>query len=178
MEVVTIKVGYLETNCYLLINNKKCLVVDPGDESNKIIDKIKENNLTVKGILITHNHQDHTGALNDIQTLCKCNVYQKANLNEGKNNINDFNFKVIYTPGHTKDCITYYFEKESIMITGDFLFKNTIGRYDLEDSSLADMKNSLVKIKNYNKDIVVYPGHGESTNMIYELRNNQYLIEV
>lgn len=175
MKVLTLKLGYLSTNCYFIVKNNKCFIVDPGDESHKIIDLLNKYNLKVIGILITHNHFDHIKAVNDIQEICKCNVYSKNNLKEGKIIIDNFEFEVIYTPGHSKDSITYYFEKEKVMFTGDFLFKNTIGRYDLEDSNYNEMKNSIEKIKKYNLDIMIYPGHGEYSNMKNELKNNKYL---
>ena len=89
--------------------------------------------------------------------------------------IEDFRFEVIYTPGHRNDLVTYYFYEENIMFTGDFLFKGVIGRTDLEYSSFDDMKKSLIKIYKYSDDIIIYPGHGESSNMKYEKINNYYL---
>lgn len=175
MDIIPIQVGYLATNCYLLVKDNNCLVVDPGDDSNKIIDCIKKNNLNIKGILLTHFHHDHTGALEDLLTFCKTDVYSNDNLKEGTMTIGEFVFEVIYTPGHTAKCITYYFKKEQFMLTGDFLFKETIGRYDLEDSSFIQMKESIIKIKTYPSDITIYPGHGPHSTLGHEKEKNMYL---
>ena len=148
MQVNRVVVGPLETNCYILNINDKCLVIDPGDE----IDKIKQEigNKQVVGVIITHYHFDHIGALNYFD---KDLILDKNSLEEKEYNIEDFNFEVIYTPGHKEDCITIYFKKENIMFTGDFIFEGTIGRMDLEGGSTIDMKKSLNKIKKYNGNI-------------------------
>ena len=163
MEINRVVVGPLETNCYILSKDNKCLVIDPGDEYNKIKEAIGNNE--VVGVIITHYHFDHIGALSYFD---KDLVLDKNNLEEKEYNIDCFNFKVIYTPGHKEDSITIYFEKEQIMFTGDFIFKGTIGRMDLEGGSVFDMKNSLEKISKYDKNIKIYPGHGESTYLSKE----------
>ena len=163
MEINRVVVGPLETNCYILSKDNKCLVIDPGDEYNKIKEAIGNNE--VVGVIITHYHFDHIGALSYFD---KDLVLDKNNLEEKEYNIDCFNFKVIYTPGHKEDSITIYFEKEQIMFTGDFIFKDAIGRMDLEGGSVLDMQKSLEKMKNYDKSIKIYPGHGESTYLSEE----------
>lgn len=164
-------VGILETNCYLLIKNNKVLIVDPGDEYLKIINEV--GNLVCVGILLTHRHFDHIGALDDLVNHYKVEVYDKNNLNEGKHNIDLFDFEVIYNPGHTDDSISYYFKEENILFSGDFIFKGSVGRTDLGGNNL-DMLNSINKIKQYNKDIIIEPGHGEETTLEYELKYNPF----
>ena len=166
MQINRVVVGLLETNCYILSIDDKCLVIDPGDE----IDKIKQEivNKQVVGVIVTHYHFDHIGALNYFD---KDLVLDKSNLEEKEYNVNGFNFEVIYTPGHKEDCITIYFKEENIMFTGDFIFEGTIGRMDLEGGSTIDMKNSLDKIKKYDNNIKIYPGHGNST---YLYKENKY----
>ena len=63
------------------------------------------------------------------------------------------------------------------MFTGDFLFKECIGRCDLEGGNIKQMKESIKRIKTYNKNITIDPGHGDKTNLEYELKNNYYLGE-
>ena len=158
MQVNRVVVGPLETNCYILVKDDKCLVIDPGDE----IDKIKQeiDNKQVVGVIVTHHHFDHIGVLNYFD---KDLILDKNSLEEKEYNIEDFNFEVIYTPGHKEDCITIYFKKEKVMFTGDFIFEGTIGRMDLDGGNPLDMKKSLDKIKKYNGNIKIYPGHGNST---------------
>jgi glyoxylase-like metal-dependent hydrolase (beta-lactamase superfamily II) len=71
--------------------------------------------------------------------------------------------------------VTYYFKKNKIMFTGDFLFKGTIGRCDLEGGNIRKMEESLRIIKEYDNDIKIYPGHGDSSILGDEKKNNPYL---
>lgn len=170
MKIERIIVGNLQTNCYVLIKNNDCLIIDPGDEAEKIISKIGQ--LNVVGIIITHYHFDHIGALEDIKNKFLVPVYDINNLKEKEYKINDFIFDVIYTKGHHDTSITIYFKKKKIMFTGDFLFKGSIGRTDLETGNIYEMEKSLEKIKKYPKDVTIYPGHGLSTTLEYEISNN------
>ena len=176
MEIKRVVVGYLEANCYVVYQNENCIVIDPGDEIEKIISAIEDKNL--KFILITHHHFDHVGALEELKEKYNVPVYDINNLKEKEYNIDGFNFEIIYTKGHKDDCITIYFKKEKTMFTGDFLFKGSIGRTDFEESNELDMIDSLKKIKTYPDDIKVYPGHGEDTNLGYEKENNFFLKRV
>lgn len=171
MKVECIKVGYLRENCYVISINDNCLIIDPGDEFDKI--KKLVGNKKVLGILITHYHFDHVGALDDCINMYNSNVIDYKS--DKVQNVGPFNFEIIDTPGHKEDLITYYFKKEKIMFTGDFLFNGTIGRCDLKESNPSDMIDSINKIKKYDKDIMVYPGHGKSTTLGYEMDNNPYL---
>ena len=172
MNITNIKVGYLECNCYILENNNQVLIVDPGDEYNKIKPHLKDKE--VLGILITHGHFDHVGAIDDIINDYKTKVYTFNNLKEQPYNIGPFNFEVIYTPGHSIDSITFYFKEENIMFVGDFIFYDTIGRCDLEGGDYSTMKLSINKIKKYNKNTTIYPGHSIKTTLERELNNNPY----
>ena len=164
MKIDKVIVGPLETNCYVLSINNKCIVIDPGDEYNKIKKVI--NDREVVGVIITHHHFDHIGALNCFD---KNLLLDKNNLEEKNYSIDNFNFEVIYTPGHKEDSITIYFKKENIMFTGDFIFKGTIGRMDLPGGSYKDMQESLNKISKYDRNIKIYPGHGEETILKNEI---------
>ncbi|MCK5780837.1 MAG: MBL fold metallo-hydrolase [Psychrilyobacter sp.] len=93
----------------------------------------------------------------------------------GKQNIGIFEFEVIDVPGHTTCSIVYYFNKENLMFTGDFLFKGTIGITNTQLSNKNQMIESLEKIKKYQDNISVYPGHGENTTLEYEKMHNSYL---
>lgn len=188
MKIEKIVVGLLEENCYLIIKNDKCIIVDPGDEKEKIISRIEKLKLNVLGILITHDHFDHVGALINILNIYNVPVYyhninneidydKLIDIKEERYIIDEFKFEVIFTPGHRNDSVTYYFYDENIMFTGDFLFKGTIGRTDLEYASIFDMRKSLNKIKEYDDNITIYPGHGDKSSLIYEKKNNYYLLE-
>ena len=173
MKIEIVKVGKLECNCYLLDIDGNVLVIDPGDE----FDKIKEciGNRNVLGVIITHHHFDHIGALEDVKSKYNVFVYDIHNLNEGSNSIGDFKFEVIYTPGQKEDAITIYFKDYKCMFCGDFIFKDTIGRWDLPGGDIDLMYESLDKMRKYDRDILIYPGHGDSTLLGYEFDNNLYL---
>ena len=160
MNIKKVVVGNLEENCYIVEKDNKCIIIDPGDEADKII-----SNITCKvvGILITHYHFDHIGALDELK--------EKYNIQENNYNIDGFNFEVLDTPGHTSDSKTYYFREDNIMFVGDFLFKDGIGRMDLPTGSINEMKKSLDNIFTYPSNTVIYPGHGDKSTLGEELHN-------
>ena len=171
MNIQCIKTGFLEENCYILKKGNTYLVIDPGDDFLKLKNFIDGK---VLGILITHRHFDHIGAVEDMVREYQVLVYERRNLQEGNYKIGDFCFRVIFTPGHSKDSVSYYFYEQEIMFTGDFLFKHTTGKTDLEGGSKEDMQKSIEKIKKYPEDTKVYPGHGESTTLKEEFKHNKY----
>ena len=173
MEVKSVVTGYLDENCYILIKNGTCLVVDPGDDYHNILDCIGDNK--VLGVLITHSHADHIGALRNFLTKRSIKIFKRSNLEEKEYSIGDFSFKCIYTPGHSKDSVSFYFEEDKMLFIGDFIFKGSIGRCDLPGGSEDDMRESVLKIMNYDDDITLYPGHYEITNLGEEKKNNPYL---
>ncbi len=172
MKIDKVVVGYLQCNCYIITKGTDTLIIDPGDESEKIISMVTDKK--VIGILITHHHFDHIQALEAIKTKYKVPVYDKTNLKE-YNKIGAFDFYTIDTKGHTSDSVTYYFKDDKVMFTGDFLFKESIGRTDLDTGNRLDMQESINKIKKYDPDIKIFPGHGESSVLGYEFKNNIYL---
>lgn len=154
MNITTLKVGELETNCYLLEKENEVLIIDPGDNFKKIKEKIKDKK--VVGCLVTHFHFDHIGALEEILSYYEIEVNKINNTN--------FKFEVIETPGHTFDSKTFYFKDENIMFVGDFIFKSSIGRTDLGGND-KDMIDSLKMIEKYPDEIIIYPGHGPYTTL-------------
>ena len=173
MEIKSVVTGYLDENCYVLIKNKSCLVVDPGDDFQKIKELIGDNK--VLGVLITHSHADHIGALRNFLTKRSIKIFKRSNLLERKYTIGDFSFECIYTPGHSKDSVSFFFKEDNCMFVGDFIFKDSIGRTDLPGGNPNDMKVSLSRIKEYDDDIVLYPGHHDATTLKVEKINNPYL---
>ena len=152
MQIEKVVVGELKTNCYIVTKNNKTIIIDPGDEADKIIDAAKDKN--VVGILVTHHHFDHIGALKDIEDY----FHLKESLN-----VEGFNYEEIKTPGHTDDSVCYYFKDDEVLFSGDFIFYKTIGRTDFPTGSDEKMHQSLELISKYPDNIKVYPGHGPST---------------
>ena len=173
MEMKIVQNGILRENCYILKEENKYLLIDPGSEFEKI-DSYIESSGEVLGILITHRHFDHIGALDDFVKKYRCPVYDKISTLEETYNVGPFSFNVIYNPGHTDDSISFYFYKEKKMFSGDFIFEGNIGRCDLEGGNMDEMMKSIKKIKSYPNDTTIYPGHGEFTKLGHEKLNNYY----
>ena len=147
MKILTLVVGPLETNCYIVYEKDKCLIIDPGDEENSIIKKIEKMKLKPLAILLTHNHFDHTMYAESLSSFFKVPIWDYKNLEEESKTIGPFKFDVLYTPGHSNSSITFYFKEYDLMFVGDFVFKGTIGRVDLPGGNYQDMLASLKKIK-------------------------------
>ena len=175
MKIGTIVCGYLEENCYILSNEMgDGIIIDPGDRASDIIKYVNKNELNIRAILITHYHFDHVGALDKIKEEYDVKVYDYKKPGVKKVH-GGFNFEVVLTPGHTSDSCSFYFEKDHILFTGDFLFKESIGRYDFETSSFIDMQKSISWVKTLPSGIDIYPGHGDNTTLSYEIKHNMYL---
>ena len=172
VKVKCIKVGLLKCNCYLIEKHNKYLLIDPGDDLEKIEKFI--SNKHIVGILLTHSHFDHVASAYDLEERYNYKIYDLNNLKEGYNRIDDFEFEVIKTFGHTMDSICYYFKNDKIMFTGDFLFYHTIGRCDLKESNYNEMLKSIDKIKKYSGDIIIYPGHGRKSSLGEEFAKNPF----
>lgn len=171
MHIEKVETGPLEENCYVASVNNDCLIIDPGDEFYKIKELVGDKK--VLAVLITHYHFDHIGALEDVKQYYDVNVIDyRSNKNQ---KIGSFSFEIILTPGHKEDAVTYYFKSDEIMFVGDFIFKGSIGRCDLEGGNFVEMKKSLNMIKEYNLDTKLYLGHGEHTTLKEELENNPYM---
>lgn len=173
MEIIKVVTGALDENCYVLVKGDNCLVIDPGDDFPKIKEVI--DGRKVLGVLITHSHFDHIGALRNFLTKRSIKIFKRSNLEEKEYEVGDFKFKCIHTPGHSKDSVTFFFEEDNMMFIGDFVFKESIGRVDLPGGNAQEMDESIKKILEYDDSITLYPGHNEQTTLGYEKQNNPYL---
>lgn len=163
----------LDNNCYILVNNGYALVVDPSSEVEKIEDVLKGQNALLVGILVTHYHYDHVGALDSLVKKYNVSVYDYKTI--GKQKIKNFKFEVIPTKGHSKDSVSFYFKESNDMFVGDFIFYETIGRTDLTGGDEEEMAYSLMSLRKMDEAIKLYPGHGQLTTLSHELKYNPYL---
>ena len=188
------------TNCYIIKDEEtnELMVIDPGGETNKIIDMINILEGNLKYIYLTHCHGDHIGAVEELRNkksgkvLIHSDDYEglkkpeinltgfmselpisieaDARVNDGDLlHVGNIEFRVIHTPGHTKGGSSLYSEKEQMLFSGDTLFKGMWGRTDLPTSSFEDIMKSINdKLLVLPDDTVVYPGHGIITKIIEE----------
>ncbi len=174
MKIETLRVGMLQTNCYILITDEKILIIDPGGDSEKIIEFVEKNKKEKTEIIIlnTHYHYDHTLANEEL----KKHFNAKILIHEYEKNFVEFKpdeylkeddeiqigvekLKVIHTPGHTKGGICLL--GENIVFVGDTIFEQGVGRTDFPGGNMEELEESLEKIsKILKKGMVVYPGHG------------------
>lgn len=196
MLIKTIPVGQLETNCYVVINEKtlECVVIDAGDESNAILDYLESNNLRCRAILLTHGHYDHVGAVDTVAEETGALVYMNERddarhaadermpytLKENGKSYDDgdvieiagLRFEVIATPGHTPGGVTL--RCEDVLFTGDTLFKGSCGRTDLPGGDMMQELRSLRRICELPGDYEVYPGHMDPSTLEREREFNYY----
>ena len=198
MLIKTIPVGQLEENCYIVTNEKtlECVVIDPGAESNTILDYLEDNSLKCRAIMITHGHYDHVGAVDAIAEETGATVYMNSRddtggrsshlpyrLPQGGISYDDgdlideagMRFEIIATPGHTPGGVTIRCERA--LFTGDTLFRGSCGRVDLDGSVPLDEMLSLKRLCSLEGDYEVYPGHMDSTTLERERMFNFYCRE-
>jgi len=197
MLVKTLPVGFLGTNCYIVTdeNTCKCAIIDPGADSNIILDYIESNSLTAEVIFLTHGHFDHCLALESVMDVTGAPVYmnKKDAFMSKPNSPHSFEdntsirwcaegdiisvgglmFTVLETPGHSPGSVTLVCE--SALFTGDTLFRDSCGRTDLEGGSMEILMESLRRLSALEGDYEVYPGHAETTTLDRERRFNYYM---
>lgn len=202
MKITRLPLGALQTNCYIVSNKERVLVVDPSAEAKVIIGKLKDIGLPVDGILLTHAHYDHFGALDEVQAFTDAEVYMSDiefdwltdiakngsirfteevtssvspnALKEGPADVGAFKFDVIHTPGHSPGSLTYKFD--DFIISGDVLFNKGVGRTDLYGGSTAEVMYSIrEKLYKLAPETTVYPGHNTPTTIGDEKENNPYV---
>ena len=207
MKIERFVLGSLGTNCYLMINEetKEIVVVDPAICPAYVISHVKSNGFQPKAILLTHGHFDHVMGIDDWVKEFDIPVYlheeekdvlAKANLNLsyqfGKDYTYDdvqclksdevieiagFSFRVIHTPGHTKGGCCYYVESEEVLISGDTLFAQSVGRSDFPTGNMRTLVNSIKeKLFCLPDTVMVYPGHNDLTCIGDEKAYNPFIL--
>ena len=173
MKILTYPLGELQANCYFLIQDKDCVIIDPGDSADFILEEMSRNNLQVKAIIATHGHFDHVMAIGELKMSLNVPVYKTTkdrfllerveetakyllghapvvipnsdtiDLKGGQFQILNFKFQILETPGHTPGSVCIYIEEEGTLFTGDTLFKDGIGRYDFSYSNKQELYSSI-----------------------------------
>jgi len=206
MKVITLVAGPIGNNTYIAYDDAgSCVIIDAPFDSYEIIDKvIKEKNLKISHILITHTHWDHIGGLAELQrkTNAKVCVHKdevwrlsqpKTNLGGMEINIEtvepdiilmgdetiesgDMKFTVLHTPGHTPGAVCFLENSKGIIFVGDTLFNMSIGRTDFPGGNHNTLIDSIkTKLMTLPDNYEVHCGHNESTTIGFERTNNPFL---
>jgi hydroxyacylglutathione hydrolase len=185
------------------------VVVDPGDESDRLIEALAKLGITtVEAILLTHTHFDHVGAVAALNRATGAPVYCPeleteilANINEymrfpgfgpfesynadqtvagGEElDLADFTFDVRFTPGHSPGHVTYSVRDEQALLSGDVLFKGSVGRVDLPGGDWPTLLSSIESLLDeFGPETTVYPGHMALTTLGHERATNPFLAEI
>lgn len=175
MEIKNLVVGHLRTNCYLINSQGEILVVDPGGNGPHILENLEKMEGKVKYIVNTHEHYDHLKANDEVKEGSGGDIIGIPK--EGDViNVGDLSFKVITTPGHSKESISLI--GDGILFTGDILYNGRVGRTDLPGGSREELEDSLRKLeKGYlSPGIKIYPGHAEPFIWEEKMRMESYFI--
>jgi len=196
-------VGALGCNCVLLWHpqSRMGVVVDPGDEAERISERVDKLGVSIQAILLTHAHFDHVGAAAALQNRWGCPVFihsedisllelldtqtatygiqsiQKPNITPLRDDL-PLGLKALHTPGHSLGSSTFLADsgKGKVALTGDLLFSKGVGRTDLWGGSWETLENSIrTHLYTLDPDTFVIPGHGPTTTIGAERKGNPYV---
>jgi glyoxylase-like metal-dependent hydrolase (beta-lactamase superfamily II) len=210
MDVRMFTVGQIAENCFLLRKDgsDSALIVDPGDEAPRILNAVDELGLTIEGILLTHTHFDHIGAVAPVAKATDAPVWGPEIETPVLADINSFvpwpgfgpyesyeadhtvsggeklelagmEIDVIFTPGHSPGHVTYSIPDEAAIFSGDVLFQGSVGRTDLPGGDWGTLLESIrTLVDSHPPETTVYPGHMGITTLGAERATNPFLAEL
>ena len=204
---VILPVGLLQCNCSIFGDEqtREAIVIDPGDEIDKIEGVLRRHELRVKAIVITHAHIDHIAGAEKLRSLTGAPVYLNGHDRElldaldvqarwlgietppkteidvqaqdgSMLQLRSADFHIMHTPGHTQGSISLWMPQEQKLIAGDTLFRDSIGRTDLPGGNTRQILSSIkTRLFDLPDETVVIPGHGASTTIGREKERNPFL---
>lgn len=207
MQVEHLTVGPVQTNCYLAINKetKEAIIIDPGDDADRIGMRLMQLEAKPVAILLTHGHFDHAGAAKTLAAQYDILVYahekEAETLEDSRMNLSGplaggattyhvdvflkdeqeltlagLHIRVLFTPGHTPGGCCYYFPREDVLFSGDSLFCGSVGRTDFPGGSMRTLVDSVRnKLMSLPENTIVYPGHDIETTIEQERMYNPFL---
>lgn len=203
ISIDVLEVGDFLTNCYLIHSDGKAIVVDPGDEAERIIKLIDQKGVKVEKIVLSHGHIDHIKAIPEVRKHTAAPVFihqdDAGMLTHARSNLSYYHdtafttkpadellvegdeiilgnhkLTVLHTPGHTPGGISLLVD--DIVFTGDALFFGSIGRTDLPGSDHTTLIRAInEKLLCLPTETRALPGHGPQTTIGYEKENNPWL---
>ena len=203
-------VGMVAENCFVFRRDgsDRALIVDPGDEAEKLLAAVDALGVTLDGILLTHTHFDHIGAVAPVAKATGAEVWVPeiekgvlADINSyvpwpgfgpfesyeaehtltggEKLELAGFEIDVLFTPGHSPGHVTYSIPDESAVFSGDVLFQGSVGRTDLPGGDWGTLLESIrTLVDELPPETTVYPGHMGITNLGAERASNPFLAEL
>lgn len=204
---VILPVGLLQCNCSIFGDEqtREAIVIDPGDEIEKITEVLERHQLRVKAIVITHAHIDHVAGAHKLRALTGAGVYMNERDTEllgaletqakwlgvptpkrveidtaaadgSVLRLGPTEFHVLHTPGHTQGSLSIWIPEENKLIAGDTLFRDSIGRTDLPGGNTRQILSSIkTRLFELPDQTIVFPGHGPNTTIGREKERNPFL---
>lgn len=204
LNVEKLVVGFVQENTYVIYNEaNEALIIDPGDDADRIIAWVKENDWNPQAVLITHAHFDHVLAVDAVRDEFGIEAYvheieaeffQHPDFNMlpslsrenrpaehlwtdiGEHTVGSFTFDIALVPGHSLGHVIYIFKEDEFVICGDTVFSGSIGRTDLPGGDLNILLEGIARdILTLPANYVLFPGHGGSTTVSQEIQSNPFL---
>lgn len=203
MPVLTFPLGPLETNCHLYHNGTDALIIDPSGHMVDILTEIKNKQLTIQGILLSHLHFDHVYGCAELESFVKIPIqagkedieimdvlvssatryglpkvdeFHPSPIEEGIHKFGSIEVDVRAVPGHSPGSLAYYIKDEGIVFTGDVIFYRSVGRSDLPKGDFETLAKSIrEKLYTLPEETVVYCGHGPETTIGDERIKNAFV---
>jgi glyoxylase-like metal-dependent hydrolase (beta-lactamase superfamily II) len=210
MDVRTFTVGPVAENCFIARRDgaREAIVVDPGDEPERLLAAIDALGVEVAAILLTHTHFDHVGAVAPVARATGAEVwcpeievpvladimsfvpwpgfgpfesYDADHTVKGGERLDlaGLDIEVLFTPGHSPGHVTYSVADERALFSGDVLFQGSIGRTDLPGGDSPTLLRSIATLLDrFEDETTVYPGHMGVTTLGRERATNPFLLEI
>ena len=210
IDVRAFTVGLVQENCYLVraAGSERAVIVDPGDEPEKLLAAAEELGVKIEAILLTHTHFDHIGAVAPVARATGAPVwcpelevpvladimsyvpwagfgpfesYDADHTVSGGETLElaGLSFEVLFTPGHSPGHVTYALRDEAVLLSGDVLFQGSVGRVDLPGGDWPTLARSISSLlEAFPDETTVYPGHMGITTLGRERATNPFLREL
>ncbi len=203
MNVHQLSIGPLASNCYIIENGKDAIIIDAPENAEPVLNIIREKELKVHALLCTHLHFDHISGVAHFMQVLQLPAYAGQGdidmketffgramsfgmppvtpfdalpLVEGEMEFGTLKFQAIATPGHSPGGFCFYFPESAVLISGDTLFRRSVGRADLPGGNPNTLIQSIKeKLFILPADTTVYPGHDRPTTIGEESTSNPYI---